>query len=325
MSTGIGTGLRTTFIIVSLGVGLFVTFATVAAFFGTSWWLFDWFANFRWQLMWLAVAASAIYAITSKGLMTFVFLAAAIVNGFLITPLWLGSQPAGSDSAGISVVAVDLYGGAEDSDRTVTWLYDTDADVIIAAGVGSDRLDALLVEGSEYRFLHRPAEGEAGVAIVAKADYATTETGTPTLGEPVLTVNVPSGSGTIDIVTSWGLLANSSENYDALNERLSSISQVVQTSPNETMVIGSLGATRFAHGMRSLMADADLRDATEGKGYLSTWPVSGFPLVGGWIGAPVDVVLMSSGITPYQLQTGPDIGVSHLPVRVIVGNVIGSN
>lgn len=325
MSTGIGTGLRTTFIIVSLGAGLFVTIATVAAFFGSSWWLFDWFANFRWQLMWFAVAASAIYALTSKGLMTVVFLAAAIVNGFLISPLWLGSQPAGSDSPGVDVVAVDMYGGATDSDRTVTWLYDTDADVIIAAGVGSDRLDALLVEGSDYRFLYKPPEGEAGVAIVAKDDYATTQSATDSPGGPVLTVAVPSGSGTIDIVTGWGLLATSSGNYEALNERLASISAVVQTSENETMVIGSLGATRFTHGMRSLMADADLRDATEGKGYLSTWPVSGFPLIGGWIGAPVDIVLMSSGVTPYSLETGPDIGVGHLPVRVTVGDIVGRN
>ena len=61
----------------------------------------------------------------------------------------------------------------------------------------------------------------------------------------------------------------------------------------------------------------------EGRGYLSTWPVSDFPLIGGWIGIPVDVVLMSRELTPLSLVTGPDIGAHHLPVTTIIGPAAG--
>ena len=323
MSTGIGTGLRTTTIIASLGAGIAVTLATVMAFFGATWWMFDWFANFRWQLMWVAIACTLLYFWSSKGLASVVFLLAALVNAWLIAPLWLGSQPTGTGDDGVSVVAVDMYGGAEDSDVTLKWLSDTDSDVIIAAGVAADRLEDLLVDGSEYRFLHRPDEGAAGIAVVAKADYPVMAESTPTLGDPVITITVPTGAGTLDIITSWGPLATNADKLDALGERLEGIKAAVEAAPDDAMVIGSLGATRFTHGMRQLLSDTDLRDATEGEGYISTWPVSGVPIIGGWVGAPLDVALMTSGVTPFAFQAGPDIGVGHLPIRVLVGDVIG--
>jgi hypothetical protein len=71
--------------------------------------------------------------------------------------------------------------------------------------------------------------------------------------------------------------------------------------------------------MTTLRDASDLRDATEGSGYLSTSPVYGIPIIGGWLGLPVDVVLMTDGITPLELTTGPDIGAEHLPVTVVVG------
>jgi hypothetical protein len=42
-------------------------------------------------------------------------------------------------------------------------------------------------------------------------------------------------------------------------------------------------------------------------------------LIGGWIGLPLDLVLMSSAVTPIELETGPNIGADHLPVSVLVG------
>ena len=166
------------------------------AFFGSTWWLFDWFANFRWQLMWLSIMCTVAYYLAARGIAAVVFLVAVVVNAWLIAPLWLGSQPRGTGEDGVRVVAVDLYGGADDSDAVFQWLDQANADIIIAAGVASNRLDSLLVEGSDYRVLHRPAVDTAGIAIVATADYPVEVAATPTLGDPILTVTVPSGSGT---------------------------------------------------------------------------------------------------------------------------------
>ncbi|MFV2000405.1 MAG: hypothetical protein ACC654_08605, partial [Acidimicrobiia bacterium] len=98
--TGIGAGLRATFIIAVAIVGTIATLATAVAFFGDMWWGFDLAANYRWQLMWTALIASVLYAMSTRGIATIVFLGAAIVNAFLIAPLWIGSQPSATGEDG---------------------------------------------------------------------------------------------------------------------------------------------------------------------------------------------------------------------------------
>ncbi|MFV1969941.1 MAG: hypothetical protein ACC683_02925, partial [Acidimicrobiia bacterium] len=65
--TGVFAGLRTALIIILfIGGGGAVVF-TIAAFFGDSWWLFDYAANFRWQLMWGLIAATILYTLAARG------------------------------------------------------------------------------------------------------------------------------------------------------------------------------------------------------------------------------------------------------------------
>ena len=319
-TTGVVNGVRTAIIIMAIGLGAMASLATVLAFFGSVWWGFDLVANFRWQLMWLALIASVIYALSSRGIATILFIAAMLVNAWLIAPMWLGSQPEATGEDGTRVVAIDVFGGSTDEETTLRWLFDTQADLIIASGATNDRLSALATDGSPYRVLAAPIEDDrAGIVILARDDYAVRSVTTVGHGQQVYTVTVPGAGGPVDVVTAWGELATSGVEADELAERLSAIEEIVATSSNDVAVVGSLGATRFAASVRSLLSSTDLRDATEGSGYLSTWPASDIPIVGGWIGIPLDVVFMTPGITPLELTTGPNVGVGHLPVTFVVG------
>jgi endonuclease/exonuclease/phosphatase (EEP) superfamily protein YafD len=318
--TGLGSGLRTALIIITLGLGGFVSVATIASFFGGLWWVFDLAANFRWQMMWIALISAIIYALTAKGIATIVFIAAAVINAFVIAPLWIGSQPAGTGEDGVTIVQIDMFGGVQDTEHLLRWLFDSKADVIVASGVTTDRMLPLTVEGSPYRILIGPESADhSGQVILAREDLPVSTATTEGFDEPVYTVSVPSGNTTIDLITAWGRIASDSTRAMQLEARLATIEANIEQTTNSVLVVGDLGATRFTSGMRSLRSTTGIRDATEGSGYLSTWPVSDWPIIGGWIGVPIDVVLMSADITPLDLSTGPDIGVSHLPVTVTVG------
>jgi len=319
-TTGLGSGIKAALIIMALGLGIFSSIATAVAFFGNLWWAFDLMANFRWQLMWAALIAAIVYALTSRGIATIVFIVAVIVNAFVLAPLWLGSQPSGTGEDGTKVVAIDLYGGTEDEEGTLRWLFDSGADLIIVSGVSSGRLTPIVEDGSPYQVLAKPEfEDRSGIVVLGNADYAVSQTTTQGFAQQIISVTVPAGAGTVEIVTAWGEIATSPSKSDALVERLEAIEAVVSDTTSPVVVIGSVGATRFAAGMRSLMGSTGLRDATEGSGYQSTWPTSSFPIIGGWIGIPLDVVLMSEGVTPFEFETGPDLGSSHLPLTVVVG------
>jgi hypothetical protein len=299
---------------------VFSGLATVFAFFGSWWWGFDLAANFRWQLMWAALFAAIVYALTSRGIATILFIIAVVINGFVIAPLWLGSQPDGTGEDGTTVVSIDIYGGTDNEENMLRWLLDSGADVIIASGVTAERMLPLTADGSPYRILASPAfPDRSGIVVLGNDNYAVAEIATPEFAQQVVVVTVPAGASTVDIASTWGELANSARKADALAERLEAIKVVVEAAESPVAVIGNLGATRFTAGMRSLIGSTSLRDATEGSGYLATWPASNIPIIGGWIGIPIDVVLMTPEITPFELTTGPDIGAKHLPVTVVVG------
>lgn len=305
--------------IITLIIGLSASLITVLAFFGSTWWVLDFLANYRWQLMWITLLCAIVYALSARGFAALVFLGAVVINGFVLSPLWFGSQPTATGEGGVTVVSLDMFGSTSDEDRVLQWLFDTDADVIVVSGVAAGRLDPLTADGSPYQVIASPKPDTSGVCIIAKENYSVTTTFTPTTDEPVYTVSVPSGNDVVSLITAWGEVAKSGSKAEALSERLGLIGSLVENRTGPVAVVGSIGATRFTSGMRSLLSSSGLRDASEGSGYLSTTPVSTIPIIGGWIGIPLDVALMTTDITPLDLSTGPDVGVGHLPLSLTVG------
>ncbi len=306
------------FVVALTSIGGLVLILTVAAFYGDSWWGFDLAANYRWHLMWIALIAAIAYGLTARGIATAVFLAAAVVNAWLIAPLWIGDQPAAAREDGIAVVHVDLSGDIATYEPALRWLFESRADLILIAGVTENQARPLVGNGSPYTILASPElAGSFGIVILGRDSWQVTTTMTKDR-QPVYRVSVPSESGMIDVVTAWGDLPTSQEAANALTYRLETIRDAVETASNPVVVVGAIGATRWSKGVRTLRTTTDLRDASEGFGYRATSPVSGLPVIGGWIGLPIDIVLMQPTITPAQFDTGPDIGGDHLPLTVVV-------
>lgn len=317
--TGILSGLRAALIIILLIGGGLAVVLSVAAFFGDTWWVFDFVANYRWQLFWGLLVAAIIYTLVARGIASIVFLAAALLNAWLVSPLWLESQPAATGENGVRIVHADVYPGVTDHDFLIRWLLETDADLLLVAGTTLGRMTPLTEDGNPYTVIASPKIlGNPGIVALGLEEWPV-EVVMRAGSDPVYRITVGANGETIDVVTSWGELASNSEKADRLASRLDTISDLVSSSKHPVTVIGNLGATRWTHGMRTMRDTIGLRDATEGSGYLSTSPVSGIPLIGGWIGLPIDVVLMTEEITPLELMTGPDVGGDHLPVEIVVG------
>ena len=321
--TGVGATLRSLFVVAIIVAGGFAAIATVMGFFGEVWWGFDLAANYRWHLMWISLISSVLFALTARGVATIVFIGAALINAWLISPLWLGDQPAGTGEDGVRIVQIDLSGGMRDVGTALRWIFDSEGDLIVISGVTRGRVSPLVADGSPYRMLAAPLSPDrTGIVILGKdawkVDAAMTDA-----NEPVYRVSVPSGNGLVDVVTTWGEMATSSEAAIALELRLAAIAEFIEASSNPVTVIGNIGATRWSSGMRELQSTYGLRDASDGSGYLATSPVSDLAIIGGWTGLPIDIVFVATALTPLELETGPDIGAEHLPVTVVVGPAFG--
>jgi endonuclease/exonuclease/phosphatase (EEP) superfamily protein YafD len=304
---------------VAMGIGIVAALATVGSFFGGIWWGLDLLANYRWQMMWAALLASVIYALAGRGLFTAVFIVAAAINLWLILPSWTGNQPAASGEGTVRVTHADLSGTLDDAEGAVMWLVDTDADLLLVAGATSDTIDAISAAASAYEML-TGSDPAPGVVAFAKGDWRIT-TAFSLSGDPVHRITVPSETGVIDVVTSWGVMATSQTTSDALEARFATIADTVTSSAGPIAVIGDLGATKWSVVSRRLLNGTVLRDATTGSGYLPTWPTSELPIFGPWIGIPIDVAYLSPDLTPLDVVVGPDIGADHLPLVIDISPV----
>lgn len=321
-STGIGGTVRTVVVVGTLLVGGLAAASSVLAFLGSVWWGFDLLANFRWQLAWASLLCAVIYALSARGIATLVFVAAVLVNSLVLAPAWTGSQPSGTGEDGARIVSLDLS-YTIDTEPALRWLFDTDADLIIVSGVTAETIAPLLDEGSPYVELTTPRNQRTGISIVAQQAYTLEQLDTGRSTEPVYVVTVDAGHDPISVVTAWGPLATDGAEADALAARIDTIRSVVENRTGPVMVVGNLGATVHTTNLRGLLGDTPIRDATRGFGYRATTPVFDVPVVGGWLGIPLDIVLMTPDITPFEFDTGPDIGANHLPVRTVVGPTVG--
>jgi hypothetical protein len=301
---------------IAMSIGVIAALATVAAFFGGFWWGFDLLANYRWQAMWAAMIASVLYAFFGKGLFTAIFVVAAVINLWLILPAWIGGQPDATGEGTIRITHVDLSGTLADVDETVTWLVTTDADVLLVADPPTVVVAAISAADPTYKLLN-PGTASSGVAVFTRGDWVMATTSDQS-GAPVYRITVPSETGVVDVITALGPMATSSSTSEELTHRFTTIADAVNASDNPSVVIGNLGATKWSVVSRDLLSVTTLRDATEGSGYLSTWPISDLPIVGRWIGIPIDVAYMDPELTPLDVVVGPNIGADHLPMTVDV-------
>lgn len=298
-------------------LGILVSVATVAAFFGSIWWGLDLIANFRWQLMWLALIASVAYALTERGMFTAVFLTAALVNLWLIAPAWIGSQPEATGEDGVRIVHVDLSGRVRDMPEVARWLLTSQADLLLVAGVTAGEVDPVVIDSSPYTLLSSPGD-QAGIAIIGRDQWIVNTT-LSDAGDQVHAVVVPSGSGVISVITTWGGMGTSPQASEALAGRFAKLSEVVGDANDRVVVIGSLGATKWSNATNTLLSDTGLRDATAGAGHLMTAQGSDLPIIGRWMRIPIDVAFLGPELTPLELAVGPEIGAGHLPLTIVVG------
>jgi hypothetical protein len=318
--TGTLAGLRLFIWVAAFVAGMVAAVATVAGFFGDTWWLFDYMANLRWWLFWICLLAAVLYGMLSKGFVILVFVGAMAVNAAIIVPMWIGTQPGSTGENSLHVVYVDGSGGYEDRQVALNWLTDTDADLILIAGATDVMANAMLRADPTLLVLLQPEiDSTAGYVVLGRQQWDVAVTPTGEANDVVVRITAGVQSGAFDVLTATGPTAWGADDADRLAARLSTIDTLAGAAENPVVVIGNLGTTRWTHGMRTLLSTSDLRDATKGDGYLATSPASDLFLIGGWIGLPLDLVLMSTTATPIELATGPNIGASHLPVSVLVG------
>ncbi len=319
-TTGLGSGLRAAFGIILLLAGSTVALATVAGFFGSLWWGFDLAADYRFVYLMVAVVCAVLYGLTFGRGMAAVFSVAAVVNAFVVAPLWLASQPRSATDTGVIVATYNAQRRASTQDRIVDWLRREPADIVIIQETTSAWTPVFERAELPYRIVLAPEERVVfGTTILAKVDAVDASAQEiEIVATKVIEMETTIDGVPVVVYVTHPRRPGSATEADARLRLFSALADLVAERAGPTIVAGDLGTTRWSHAFGTLTADGVLRSSEDGFGYQPTWPTMSWPIVGRYAGIPVDHILMSPGLTAAERRVGPELGTDHLPVVVDV-------
>jgi len=314
------TGRKTASVVLFI-IGTMASLATVLGFFGATWWGWDRIADWRFLLLLILVVTSIVYGFVFRRAVSAVFLVAAIVNAVLLAPLWLSTQSAPESSDRLRVVSLDASGSGDHRKAIATWVHSVEADVALLYRTTGDWTDTLATVGVPYRIVPAALGSEAlGQAIVlVRRNIAVTPLD-PVPGSD-LTLLVDVGGTPTKLVGLAVQNPGSTFESDQRIARFTSVNSAVAESTEPVVVAGNLETSRWSHAF-DVIANG-LNNSEDGFGYAATWPRNDPPLIGAYMGLPLDHALYRGNITVPVRRVGPDLGPAHRPLLFDISPAAG--
>ena len=219
----------------------------------------------------------------------------------------IGHERVPNDSV-LTVATANVHLDNLDTAALVRWLDEARPDVLILHEVSPDYAKGLdTLKGFPFRLLAASTD-PFGVAVLSRFPLA-----------QVHTVEDEDRRGLIEAMLDWNgqpvsLIAwhpmppLSQYDHTMRNRQLHTFAKAAQTGGQPAIVAGDLNASPWSNAF-SKLDQAGLRRAT---GLTPTWPAIGR----GWLGIPIDHVLVTPQWSLVERSVGPHIGSDHLPVMV---------
>lgn len=191
------------------------------------------------------------------------------------------------------------------------WIEQASPDVVVLNEVSPAYALALdHIKGYPYRYL-LPSDDPFGIGLLSRF---------PLLG--IRDIPSENGSRHIEAQIIWGKTSValkaihpmppiSPGEHNTRNLQLAAVAAAAMSSGQPSIIVGDLNATPWSSAFSGI-EDTGVRRAT---GLSPTWPTIGQ----GWLGIPIDHVLVTPHWSVTERQPGSNIGSDHLPVLVRIG------
>lgn len=297
--------------------GFIAGLASLAAFLGSYWWVFELTTHFRVQYA-LALSLFAMTLLCMRQWRESALLAAfALLNVTVIASAsWSDNRPASAvhaEQPTLRALLANVNIDNLDHDSIRCLIVESSPDVIVLLEVTSWLTDQL--QDVYKRYPHRvsePRDDPFGIAILSRHPLLSTriihlgETGPPMI---IAVVTVGSRSFTMIGVHPWPPV--SAEFAQGRNQQLAELARLARETQPPLLVLGDLNTSPWSLYFSRLLTDSGLHDSRQGRGIQPSWPVGLPPL---W--TPIDHVLFSTGIQIMGRYTGSAIGSDHYPIIV---------
>lgn len=294
-------------------VGYCLGLATLAGFFGGTWWVLDLLAGFRHQLAAGLILCTMVAAIARWKKTAVAIGLLALVNLSLVAPLFLG--PSRPESGDLRVLSFNILASNRQFDEVVEFIRASDANVVVLHEV-TRRWEEEIEEAAAtfddwpYEITEARARGDLFGSMVLVEPGAEVESFGFGLTDPrAIEVLLPDGVALLAIHP----LSPSSEFRAEQNDRqLQFATDWAAERQGPTIVVGDFNATPWSYSFRRLMASTDLSNSALGFGLDLSYPADRNPL----FRVPIDHLLFSDGLAVVDRRLGPAMGSDHFPLTV---------
>jgi endonuclease/exonuclease/phosphatase (EEP) superfamily protein YafD len=289
--------------------------ATVLGFFGEQWWPFDVLADWRMICAVVLALAAVVTGLGYSRVSAVVFLAGAIINAYLIAPLWLESQPEFTAPERLRVVSLDVGFDPEARPAVIDWFNKNESDIVVLANAGGNWAHAIETFDVPYQVLTEDPALSGGTMVLARDGVAATIAEVPEgLGAVDVVITAPLAGREVTIVAFSVERPVSARTTDERIRAFGAVNARVRGLDGPAVIVGNLESSRWAYAF-SVIAEG-LTNSEDGFGYFATFPGLDMPLFGEYAGIPVDHALYQGPITVTHRRVGPDLGINHRPLLV---------
>lgn len=270
------------------------------------------FSHFRLQYLFASLLLFLIFASLRNRNWASLMLVITVVNTVPVAPWYFAETRSYADGdPQIELMLANVYSANDDAEALLDLIDAEQPDIIFLQEVTIRW--ATVMDQLQSSYPHRlvvPRNDNFGIAVYAREALTSVDTVlSPPLNFPTLVVQKPLGGRTVTIVTTHPIPPVSRTGFDARNEQLASIAELVASLSQPKMIVGDLNISMWSHLYRQLEDSTDLVNARRGFGVMPTWPRQ-LPFAR----IPIDHLLVSDEFAVADIRLGPKIGSDHLPL-----------
>lgn len=270
------------------------------------------FTHFRLQYLVVSLGLLLLFKYLRSPWLTGAMAAGVLLNAILVLPWYVGEDET-SGGVELKLLHANVLSRNTEYDRLIS-LLDTEApDLVMLQEVSPDWLVALDELRADYPYSYAEArEGNFGIALFSRVPLkSVSHFDSPPFGYPTIVASLDIDGQVLHFIGTHPMIPVSGTFYDARNEQLAGVAQLLGKQAEPKILVGDLNLTQWDVNYKYLEQHGGVRNARKGFGILPTWPVfMPFAMI------PIDHVLVSETISVTGFYSGPRIGSDHLPLIV---------
>ncbi|MCL1921095.1 MAG: endonuclease/exonuclease/phosphatase family protein, partial [Kiritimatiellaeota bacterium] len=239
-----------------------------------------------------------------------------VLNLALLLPVYLNApNPLNHGAAPCRVMLFNVNYKTGDPEKVLGVIRAHDPDVIVLEEIGQRWFNRLAPTLAQTHPHHTTAlrDDPFGIGLWSKHPFAVTNIlYSRNAAVPSILAEIDAPHGRYAVLATHPLPPIGPFFSEYRDAQLAELARLVRDTRLPLLLVGDLNATPWCAAFKRLLRDADLRNASQGRGLYPTWPAV-FPA---FLRIPIDHVLHTPGIEIISRRTGGRVGSDHLPVLV---------